>query len=155
MTTKLNTNKTVTSNGMKCNNDTGDAVVSLFFKIGASRGKDIIPAFTDAYYQNKELALRVALWSRDVRGGSGERKLFRDILTHLETIDIDAAKALIDKTVEIGRWDDLLVFKKPELQQVAFSKIKSTLEAGLNAKSLLKKIDSLTEEECQKIIDKF
>ena len=130
MTTILETNKARTANDMKALETTTDKVVDLFFKIGASRGKDIIPAFTDAYLQNKELALRVALWSRDVRGGSGERKLFRDILTHLETIDIDAAKALLAKVPELGRWDDVFSFKTTEMKTAAYTMLAEALKSG-------------------------
>jgi len=138
------------SNGVAAHKTTTNKAVDLFFNIGASRGKDIIPAFTAAYAENKDLALRIALWARDARGGAGERKLFRDILVHLETVDTDAAKALINKTILVGRWDDLLVFKTPELQQVAFTKIKNTLVAGIQAKSLLDRFDAMTEEETLK-----
>jgi len=60
-----------TENGMKARKSTANAVVDLFYNIGASRGKNIIPQFTAAYVQDKELALRVALWARDARGGAG------------------------------------------------------------------------------------
>ena len=62
-----------TENGMKARKSSANAVVDLFYNIGSSRGKDIVPAFTAAFVENKELALRVAAWARDVRGGAGER----------------------------------------------------------------------------------
>lgn len=119
-----------TANGMKARKSTTSKNVDLFFNIGASRGKDIIPAFTGAYVEDRELALRIAQWARDVRGGSGERKIFRDILVHLEKTDTDAAIALMKKVPELGRWDDLLVFETPELKAVAFSMIEEALESG-------------------------
>ena len=73
-----------TENGMKARKSTANALVDLFYKIGASRGKNIIPSFTAAMVEDKDLALRVALWARDAREGAGERQLFRDILVHLE-----------------------------------------------------------------------
>ena len=130
MTTIVEKNEARTANGMKALETTTDKVVDLFFKIGASRGKDIIPTFTDAYFQNKELALKVALWARDVRGGSGERKVFRDILTHLETIDVDAAKALLHKIPELGRWDDLFSFKTTELKVAAYTLLANAIKDG-------------------------
>ena len=148
----MNTQESRTTNNMKTLSSTGDKIVSLFFNIGASRWKDIIPEFNDAYSENKELALRIALWTRDARGGAGERKLFRDILSHLETIDRDALTAILPKITELGRWDDLLVFNTPELQQVAFNKIKSTLVEGMKAKVLLDKIDTMSEDECADIL---
>lgn len=119
-----------TQNGMKARASTADAVVDLFFKIGASRGKDIVPAFVAAYNADRNLALRVALWARDVRGGAGERKLFRDILSWLEKNDKDAAIAVINKAPEVGRWDDILGFTESDVKLMAFNKVKEALETG-------------------------
>jgi hypothetical protein len=141
-----------TANGMKARASTANAVVDLFFNIGASRGKNIVPAFTAAYVENEDLALRVALWARDARGGAGERQLFRDILTYLEKTDVDAATALLRKVPELGRWDDLLVVTSPELKAVAFSLLSDALEAGQSAKQLLSRFDSMSEDECAKIL---
>ena len=98
-----------TENGMLARQSTANACVDLFFKIGASRGKDITKDFVAAYVENKEYALRIAQWVRDVRGGSGERELFRQILKYLDKHDPDAAKALLKKVPDIGRWDDIFV----------------------------------------------
>lgn len=118
-----------TENGMKALRSTGSAVVDLFYKIGASRGKDIIPAFVAAYVEDKELALRVALWARDVRGGAGERQIFRDILKYLEENDPDSAFLLMNKTPELGRWDDLLVLEG-QMRTQALSMYTAGLKAG-------------------------
>jgi hypothetical protein len=125
-----------TANGMKARASTAKAVVDLFYNIGASRGKNIVPAFTAAYVEDKDLALRVALWARDARGGAGERQLFRDILTHLENTDVDAAKAVLAKIPELGRWDDLFVFKTAEMKKAAYTMLGDALRAqnGLAAK---------------------
>jgi len=119
-----------TANGMKALKSTTNKAVDFFYNVGASRGKDIIPAFTSAYVEDKDLAMRIALWARDARGGSGERKLFRDILAHLETVDIDAAKALLSKVPELGRWDDIFVFKTQEMKTEAFTMLKNALTDG-------------------------
>ena len=73
-----------TENGMKARKSTAKATTDLFFKIGASRGKNIIPDFIAAFAEDKDLAVRIAQWARDVRGGAGERKLFRDILSNVK-----------------------------------------------------------------------
>lgn len=119
-----------TENGMKARKGTADACVDLFFKIGASRGKNIIPDFTAARVQNPDIAGRIALWARDVRGGAGERKIFRDILLDLANTDSDRAFALMLKVPELGRWDDLLVLVGTQLEARAFEMIRQTLEKG-------------------------
>lgn len=120
-----------TTNGMKARKGTADACVDLFFKIGASRGKNIIPDFTAARVQNPDVATRIALWARDIRGGAGERKLFRDILLDLVMTDTDRAIAMMRKIPELGRWDDLLIFEEDSVAEaVAFTMIADALKEG-------------------------
>ena len=105
-----------TKNGMKARKSTAKASVDLFFNAGAMRGKDIVPTFASALAEDKDVALRIAAWLRDARGGAGERKLFRDILVYLEGTDPQAAHALMRKIPDLGRWDDLFVFKTDALK---------------------------------------
>jgi len=125
-----------TTNGMVARKSTANACVDLFFKIGASRGKDITKDFVAAYAENKDVALRIAQWVRDARGGAGERELFRQVLKYLEKHDKDAAAALLAKVPEIGRWDDIFVFEDKDLKAKAFTMLGDALRAknGLAAK---------------------
>lgn len=125
-----------TANGMKARKSTASACVDLFFKIGAMRGKDVTKEFVAAYVEDKDIALRIAQHARDVRGGAGERKIFRDILAYLEVHDPEAAKALLAKVPEIGRWDDIFVFKTQPLKSVAYTMLGDALREknGLAAK---------------------
>ena len=125
-----------TANGMKARKSTAKATVDLFYNIGASRGKNITGDFTAAYVENADVALRIAQWARDVRGGAGERQLFRDILVHLEKRDPDAALALLKKVPEVGRWDDIFVFETPALKSAAYTMLGDALRErnGLAAK---------------------
>lgn len=121
-----------TQNGMKALKSTLSNTTDLFFKIGASRGKDITNQFAKAYLEDREMALRVAQWARDVRGGAGERELFRQTLKWLEKNNRDEliSTRLLRNVSEIGRWDDLLIFSDAEVKQVAFGLIREALEAG-------------------------
>ena len=125
-----------TANGMKARKSTASTVVDLFYNIGASRGKNIVPAFTAAYVENADLALRIAQWARDVRGGAGERQLFRDILVHLEKRDPKAALSLLAKVPEVGRWDDIFIFETKQLKSAAYTMLGNALREsnGLAAK---------------------
>lgn len=127
---------TRTQNGMPARVSSANANVDLFYSIGASRGKNIISAFTAAYVENADLALRIVQWARDVRGGSGERELFRQVLTHLENTNPEDAARLLVKVPEIGRYDDLLVFKSKPLKAKAYTLLGDALRAqnGLAAK---------------------
>jgi hypothetical protein len=105
----VNNQEARTENGMKARAGSASANTDLFFNIGASRGKDIIPQFVAAWVENEDYASRIAQWARDVREGAGERQLFKDILAYMEQDDPDTAIKLITKIPEIGRWDDMLI----------------------------------------------
>jgi len=132
-----------TENGMKARLGTANASTDLFFKIGASRGKDIIPQFVSAYVEDPDRAMRIAQWSRDVRGGAGERRLFIDIVQYLMNTDEDKAISLIQKVPELGRWKDLvdIDYSSLNVRNVAFELIKEALNAdnGLCAKWMPRK----------------
>lgn len=126
----VNNQSARTENGMKARKNSSLATVDLFNKIGASRGKNIIPDFVAAFNTNKDHALRIALWARDVREGAGERQIYRDILAWLEKNDKDAAMALARKTPELGRFDDLFAFTEKDTRQFAFSLIREAIRSG-------------------------
>lgn len=125
-----------TTNGMRARKSTANACVDLFFKIGASRGKDITKEFVAAYVENREVALRIAQWVRDARGGAGERELFRQILKYLDKHQPTDAALLLNKVPEIGRWDDIFVVETPKNKYQAFSMLGDALRErnGLAAK---------------------
>ena len=124
-----------TENGMRACKNTTNACVDLFFKIGAMRGKDPIPAFVAAYVENPEIATRIALWARDARQGAGEREIFRRVLKHAaKNLMGDELIRLIEKSPELGRWDDLLVLLEDgidaDIQGLVYSKIGMALIKG-------------------------
>lgn len=124
-----------TQNGMKARASTASACVDLFFKIGALRGQDPIPAFTAAFVEDAEIATRIALWARDARNGAGEREIYRKVLRHAaKNLMGHELTRLIDKTPELGRWDDLLVLLEDgvdeDIQNVVASKIGRALMAN-------------------------
>jgi hypothetical protein len=132
---------------MVARKSTANACVDLFFKIGASRGKDVTKDFVAAYVENKEVALRIAQWARDARGGAGEREIFRQIMTYLDKHDQDAAAKLLMKVPEIGRWDDIFVVKSDKLKYQAYSMLGDALRAknGLAAKWTPRKGETAVE----------
>lgn len=121
-----------TLNGMRARATTSNAAVDLFGSIGAMRGKNVIPQFVAAFNENQDLALRIAQWARDVRGGSGERQIYRDILLWLEANQpqLLVESRLLDNLPELGRFDDLLIFTNPQVKFKAFGIIAKALDAG-------------------------
>lgn len=123
-------NQTIrTENDMVTRKESADPLVDLFFKIGASRGIDIIPDWIAAYVNDPQLAIRILLWARDCRGGAGEREIFRSILQYIESIQgaSDTLKAIINKIPEIGRFDDVFSLRTESGLHVAFELIKKEL----------------------------
>lgn len=119
-----------TLNNMKARASTANACVDLFYKIGAMRDKDPIPAFVAALSENEDIALRIAQWARDARGGAGERQLFRAILQYLEVNRPELLAKVLPKVPELGRWDDLLELKTSRGKEQAFALINEALKAG-------------------------
>lgn len=123
-----------TENGMKALENTNNKLVDLFFKAGSSRGQDLTNEFINAFHENTDLAVRLALWIRDARGGAGERKMGRDFLLSLqndpEGLDLLLKTNILERLVEVGRWDDLLSFTQNVVRDKAFRLIKDALTKG-------------------------
>lgn len=142
MTTLLNalqTKNTYTENGMTTNSSSLNSCVDLFFQIGAMRGQDkyrLINAFIKAYNEDALVAMKLLFWARDVRGGAGERQIFRDIAAYLAENHTESITKNLSLIPEYGRWDDLLVFIGTRLENQALEVIKNGLDEknGLTAK---------------------
>jgi hypothetical protein len=121
-----------TQNNMKAQESSMSPLVDLFYIVGASRGKNLSRQFESALQDNEDLALRVALWSRDCRGGAGERAVFAFLLQHLELSrpEFLTTSKFLDKIPEMGRWDDLLTVTEPTVKAKAFGLIQAALARG-------------------------
>ncbi len=129
----LRTENTTTENGMVTNSSSLDACVDLFYNIGAMRGQDktrLISMFSLAFAEDPLRALKILFWARDIRGGAGERQIFRDILEYLAHSHFDVLQKNVALIPEFGRWDDLLVLVDTRLQADAFNLIWDALDAG-------------------------
>lgn len=134
----------VTENGMATNSSSLNACVDLFFNIGAMRGQDkkrLIATFSSAFNEDPKRAMKLLFWARDVRGGAGERQVFKDIITYLAEDHDLALKPNLHLIAEYGRWDDLLVLTGTRLEKDAFTLIQEALvaENGLCAKWMPRK----------------
>lgn len=160
MNTFVNAVKTVptmtrTENGMATYTSSMNALVDLFFAIGASRGKDISPAFVKAMKEDETLALRMLMWCRDPRGGAGEREVVRKILKFLEKNYPAALDRVLPHLSQFGRWDDYLVFETKEFKEKAWTIIGNALREAQYAKYVLANLDNMTEEQCVSLLTQF
>lgn len=133
-------NMTTTANGDLTHLTSANDFVDMFFKIGASRGnpKPLFAPFQSCIKQDLGLAMRLLFWARDIRGGAGERDMYRSLVRSLfqhaqPSVDNDIAKRIALKTVEVGRWDDLLdIFYGTYFESVAFDLIEHALKVDKN-----------------------
>lgn len=123
-------NKTETLNGAKAYKSTKNPVLDLFSSWGGMRGQDIRPLFKYALNDNVNLTLRCILWGRDIRGGAGERQLFRDCLEKAAEMGCADLYHLIPKIPEVGRWDDLLTLYPTQYWQACCQWIQEALQKG-------------------------
>ena len=83
---KEESNKTFTENGAVTLKTTDSDCLDLFATIGAIRresDEEINARFMRAFAENKDIATKLLFFARDIRGGLGERKVFRVILNWL------------------------------------------------------------------------
>lgn len=136
MATNTNTNTTnsqvVATNVSTCL----DANMDLFFIAGASRNlpeSKILALFEKAQSEDSDIFLRLVNWARDVRGGAGERRFYRLGLKFLAKTNHPKTLDFMEKTPELGRWDDLFVVFETDnvaAHQKALEMIDTALKAG-------------------------
>lgn len=108
---KQEANVTYTENGAVTNVTTGSDCLDLFATIGALRREnddEIIARFVRAYTKNPDMAMKLLFFARDIRGGMGERRVFRTTLTWLANNKPESVKRNLEFVAEYGRYDDLL-----------------------------------------------
>lgn len=140
---KVNTDQVVgkTFNGAVSWNTTNSTVLNFFKAIG-QRGADLSKEFEQALNEDSKLAVRALLWSRDIRGGAGEREVFRKVFKSLQNGHLELVIRLIPHVAKYGRWDDLLVLSDPLARAAVFGEVKKALledKNGLCAKWMPRK----------------
>lgn len=101
---------TLTENQMPTHSSSGDACVDFFGVVGSARNwseDQIVAAFTKALATDPLIAMRILFWARDIRGGAGERRVFRVCLSYLNDNHNYYLNKNIHLVPEYGRWDDL------------------------------------------------
>lgn len=128
-------NVTETWNGAKAYSSTLNANLDLFGKIGSSRNNipQVAALFNAAYAENPETATRILFYARDIRGGQGERSVFKALFRELVITDSSLGRKLVSLVPFYGRWDDLLVLEDTEAWNDAMNLISSQLEADLKS----------------------
>ena len=133
---KKQANRTYTENGAVTNLTTESDCLDLFATIGALRSAadtEVFARYDRAWVENPELAIKTLFFARDIRGGLGERKVFRAILRHMSGDMPASVQKNLWAVAEFGRWDDLLVLLDSPLRQDVVTYIKEQLDADIKA----------------------
>ncbi len=131
---KNEANIAYTENGAVTNASTMSYCLDLFATIGAIRAADdqeIIGRFVRAYAEDADIAMKILFFGRDVRGGLGERRVFRVIINWLAENRAESLRKNIELIPEFGRYDDLVSLLGTVCEKDALRTIRKQLEADL------------------------
>ncbi len=129
-------NQALTENGAPTLVTTGSDCLDLFATIGALRhesDKEIKTRFIRAFAENRDIAMKLLFFARDIRGGLGERRVFRVILKWLAYNEPETLIKNLVHIAEYGRYDDLLALMKTPCQGEMIKLLHQQLLADLAA----------------------
>lgn len=104
-------NVSITENGAVGFKTTTKPLLDLNFKVASLRScseNEIYQMFINAFMADRMNAMKWLFYARDIRGGLGERRLFRVIITRLTKDYPELVESVIPLVCEYGRYDDLL-----------------------------------------------
>lgn len=141
-------NVSQTENGAVGYRTTGRALLDLNFAVSSLRNAMsdyAVQKFSRAFYEDKLLATKWLFLLGDVRGGMGERRLFRLYMYALAGSEPKLAKALLPLIPEYTRWDNLVILLQTQLCDDVAQIIKTQLDADIQNKSQGKPISLLAK----------
>lgn len=127
-------NRTETENGGAALITTGSDCLDFFAAAGALRSAeegDIMDRFLRAWAEDANSAMKLLFYARDVRGGLGERRVFRAILKWLAVNEPESVIKNLGYVSEFGRYDDLLTLLDTPCEDAALMLMKKQFEADL------------------------
>lgn len=145
---KNEANETYTENGAITNATSQSDCLDLFATIGAIRresNREIESRFIRAYYENKDIATKILFFARDIRGGLGERRVFRVILKWLANNEEETVKKNINYVAEYGRYDDLLVLMGTPCEKEMLEVLKEQYDTDMQSMKEGKEVSLLAK----------
>lgn len=108
------TSKGETDNGAVTFTRSGSPLLDFYSQAGSMRGKKekALDLFKKAFGEDRVNAVKVLFYLRDVRGGQGERELFRTCLQWLGEDYPAIFEQIVSLVPEYGRYDDLFFDNK-------------------------------------------
>ena len=129
---KKKANLTLTENEAVTLESTDSSCLDLFATIGALRresDEEITVRFLRAFAEDPDTAMKILFFGRDVRGGLGERRVFRVILKWLAENEPETVLKNLKFIAEYGRFDDLLALIGTPCEKEMLDLIKKRFKA--------------------------
>lgn len=129
-------NVSVTENGAVGYRTTGKALLDLNFSVASLRSAseaEIASKFVKAFFEDKRAAMKWLFFARDVRGGLGERRLFRTVMKYLADNLSEYVRPVTELVAEYGRYDDLLCLLDTGLVSEVYPLIEEQLNRDLES----------------------
>ncbi len=123
-----------TENGAVTLGSTMSHCLDFFATCGALRNapeQDIIRRFELAYAEERDLAMKTLFFLRDIRGGLGERRVFKIILKALANINSASVIKNIPYIAEFGRYDDMLVLMGTSCEAEMLAELKRQFQKDM------------------------
>ena len=150
---KQEANAAYTENGAVTYLTTGSDCLDFFATVGALRRESdtkIINSFNRAWAENPDLTMKTLFFARDIRGGIGERRVFRVLLNYIGNAYAETARKNIEYIAEYGRFDDMFVLLGTRCKAEVLAFIKKqfdedmlALENGVNVSLMGKWLPSI------------
>ncbi len=133
---KQESNKKLTENGAATLKTTQSDCLDLFATVGAIRrdsDEEITARFMRAFTEDKDIAMKLLFFARDIRGGLGERKVFRVCLKWLSYNAPETVRKNLSYISEYGRFDDMLALFGTPVEKDALEFIRKQLQKDVAA----------------------
>lgn len=125
-----------TENGAAAFASTESFCLDLFATAGALRtaeDSEIVSRFIKAFAEDRDLAVKTLFFARDIRGGLGERRVFKVILRYLAVNEPDTVIKNLANIAEYGRYDDILVLIGTPCEKPCMDYIRTMLAQDVKA----------------------
>lgn len=125
-------NRALTENGAETYASTLSSLLDFFAHGGAMRSRSddqVLKVFSAAFAESRLLAVKALFYFRDIRGGQGERRLFRVCYKWIAEHFPAVAEKNLHLVPTYGRWDDLYVLRGTSLWDKALSLLATQLRA--------------------------
>lgn len=129
-------NVSVTENGSVGYSTTKNALLDFNYKVPSMRrmsDHDLNVEIDKLLkgVEDKEILFRYVFYLRDVRGGMGERRVFRAIIKRMAQRNMEEVVSIIPLIAEYGRYDDLFVLKDTPFEEDMVTFVFATLHSDV------------------------